>query len=287
MSASTLSRPAGSTTADGRSVWDRIWREATPAPKDDAVLERERNGERWAFAKQVLISQFGTLEGLRCVELGAGRGDFSALLAADGADVTLVDYSERAMEQAKSRFDRLRLQGRFVLRDVFELGLDKTDSGMTNAFDVSVSLGVIEHFRGRRRTEIVAAHARVLRPGGMTVISVPHAHCPPYRLWKMALEMRGWWPYGLEIPYSHRELSQRIERVGLSPVASHCCGLWRSVGDHVLGGLFRIRCGDLDRPSILDDWFGSMLTLYAMNGAAIKSSTTLKSSTTWAKGADE
>jgi 2-polyprenyl-3-methyl-5-hydroxy-6-metoxy-1,4-benzoquinol methylase len=241
-----------------RSVWERIWRNDTPATKDDAVLSRERNGARWAFAREFIASRFGSLQGLRCIELGAGRGDFSALLADGGAEVTLVDFSDGALEQARSRFDRLKLPGRFVKADIFEVGND-----LAGRFDIAVSLGVIEHFRGARRSEVIAAHADVLRPGGMAVLSVPNTHCPPYRLWKLVLELRGWWPYGMEIPYSRRELARRSKEAGLAVAGSHCCGFWRSAGDHVVKGLLRASCGEWDCSSVWDRRFGSMLTLYA------------------------
>ena len=64
--------------------------------------------------------------------------------------------------------------------------------------------------------EITRAHVEAIRPGGMVAISVPNAHCLPYRLNKWQLEARGAWPWGFEQPFTRAELD-RIAR-GEMPV---------------------------------------------------------------------
>lgn len=250
----TLS-PAAQT---GVQIWDRIWRDAPDAAKDRAQLDREEQSDRWRRLATFLNDRFGRIQGLRTVELGAGRGDVSVLLAQRGADVTLVDYSDCALENARRRFEALNLTAKYVRGDlVGDL------SHLRGRFDVSLSVGVVEHFRHSQRTTAINAHAVVLRNGGAAMVSVPNAWCAPYRAWKAYLQLRGWWPYGLEIPYSRRELSRRARKAGLTPVEIFAEGWRRSVCEHWGRGVFHRHWPQAMRRSWLDRW-GYDLSLIAV-----------------------
>ena len=207
------------------SVWDRLWRYQPSDDKDDALLLRERRGPRWQLVARRLEDTFGRIAGLRTIELGSGRGDLSVMLAQQGAQVTLMDRSDRALDAARKRFERLGLSAQFEKGDLLT-GQDRWNRD----FDVSLSIGVIEHFKGDERTRVLATHFDVLKPGGLSMVSVPHARCPPYRLWKSYLEFRGWWPYGMELPYSKHELRRRAGAAGFRRIETHTMGFWQSVG---------------------------------------------------------
>ena len=260
-----MTEVASVTTATGAAVWDRLWRYQPSDRRDDALIAREQRSPRWALIVARLEEAFGSLEGLRTIELGSGRGDLSALLARHGADVTLLDASARALDQARCRFERLGLAARYVQADF----LDPFDGGSAR-FDVSLSSGVIEHFRGNDRTRTVRAHLEVLRPGGMAIISVPNARCLPYRLWKCYLEFRGWWPYGMEIPYTASELRQRAHRAGFIRAEAHCVGFWQSVGDHWGRSLMGRGPDWVGKPSRLDSLMGMTLLTFAWRGEVAK-----------------
>jgi len=247
-----------SLAAQGTRVWDRLWRHVPSVAKDDAQLERERDGFRWREIVRQAEGSFGSLRGLNCIELGAGRGDLSVLLAQHGANVTLLDASDRAHEQAKGRFDRLGLHAEYVIADI--LGPLEEWSGR---FDLALSSGVVEHFENGQRTKTLTAHHEVLRPGGMAVVSVPHAWCISYRLWKRYLEVRGWWPYGMEIPYSKRELNRRAREAGFGRVEVHAYGFWQSVGDHWMKNIFHRPVDFSGKRSILDNLFGMTALCFA------------------------
>ena len=253
MDVSGLYTPTASVAA-----WDVLWRYHPPDTKDDALLAREARSLRWATIVGKLDAAFGSIQGLRTIELGSGRGDLSALLARNGARVTLLDSSARALRQASHRFDRLGLTASYHLGDITG-SLDP----WRGQFDVALSSGVIEHFGGSDRTRVVLAHHDVLRPGGMAIISVPNAWCIPYRLWKSYLERRGWWPYGLELPYTERELVRRARRIGFERIEARCMGFWQSVGDHLSRTLLGWRPDWVDRRSCLDGWLGLVLLLLA------------------------
>jgi len=221
------------------------------------MIERERASPRWSRMTEELGRVFGSVQGLRTIELGSGRGDLSLLLAQAGARVTLLDASERALDQARVRFDRLEANAEFVRADMLEGG-----EVARGRFDVSLSSGVIEHFRGQDRNGVLRRHLDVLKPGGLAIVSVPHAHCPPYRLWKFYLERRGWWPYGMEIPYSRREMLRRSRDVGFVNPQVTCLGFWQSVSDH-WGRSVLHRSWDWSRHrSMLDGVMGLILLMF-------------------------
>jgi SAM-dependent methyltransferase len=244
--------------ASSGDFWDDVWKHQPSEERDDALLARERRGPRWSEVRTELISAFGTLAGLRTIELGSGRGDLSALLAQHGAHVTLLDANRRALDQARRRFDRLGLKAIYHHRNFLDFPPSKGA-----VFDVALSSGVIEHFRGADRTRVVQAHREVLRPGGLAVISVPHARCPSYRLWKAYCETRHCWPYGLEIPYGRRELVRRAWHAGLIPSRIIGIGFWQSVGDHLLRPLLGRGPDWIHRRSVMDAFLGSTVVLFA------------------------
>ncbi len=248
----TLHTPPASMLA-----WDVLWRYRPPDSKDDALLAREARSPRWKLIVEKLETAFGSIQDLRTIELGSGRGDLSALLARRGAQVTLLDSSAKALEQASHRFNRLGLTSSYRQGDITG-SLDP----WRGRFDVALSSGVIEHFNGGDRTRVVRAHHDVLRPGGMAIISVPNAWCIPYRLWKFYLELRGWWPYGLEVPYTGRELIRRARRVGFERIEGRCMGFWQSVGDQLGKTLLGRRPDWIDRRSLLDGTMGLILLLF-------------------------
>lgn len=255
LSASVLNQEHTTIAAD-TSVWDRVWQHEPSVSKDDTLLEREQKSPRFLMILKQLRAQFGSIQGLKTIELGSGRGDLSALLAKLGARVTLLDVNTLAHEQARKRFERLGLEATYVQDDMMG-----TLKNHLKKFDVALSSGVIEHFEGHDRTRVIRSHYDVLRSGGLAVISVPHSWCIPYRLWKRYLEFRGCWPYGLEIPYSKKEMIYRAEQAGLKQVQTRCMGFWQSVGDHWGKSVFHKNVDWIERSSILDSPMGFVLMM--------------------------
>ncbi len=249
----TKARP---THAVGEAVWNRVWQHQPSNVKDEALLARELASHRWRVVVDRVLSSFGTFQGLRTIELGAGRGDLSVLFAQRGADVTLLDCNESALSAARKRFARLGLDARFVKGDLTDQRAAQSDH-----FDVSLSAGVIEHFKGADRTTVIRTHREVLAPGGMTIISVPNSWCVPYRLWKTYLGLRGWWPYGMEIPYSKGEITRRALDAGFERVETHGLQLLQSIGDHWVKRLLGKSPHWAARSCMLDQWMGSILLM--------------------------
>lgn len=264
MTTTTTLAPAQAPTSrrhPGSDVWDKLWHHRPSKSQDEANLKSEAKGPRWAAILRRVEETFGRVQGLRTIELGSGRGDVSLLLARRGARVTLVDYSDKALSEARLRFERFQLEAKFIRADL--LG-DLED--LVGRYDVALSYGVVEHFKGPDRTRAVRAHRRVLGDPGLAVISVPNAACLPYRVWKMYLEKRGWWPYGLEIPYTRTELADRAARAGFTRVETRTFGFRQFVAQHVGEGVLHREVARPQRQSWLDNVMGMALVMFGWTG---------------------
>lgn len=261
--ASTVAPAFPNGKQSGDAVWTRLWQQAPGVEKDDALLARERCGPRWAWIRGELRKSFGTLNDLKTIELGSGRGDLSVMLAEEGAAVTLLDVNDVALTSAAQRFERLGLMAGRVQCDL------RAAATVPQApFDVALSIGVIEHFSGNARTEVLRAHFDALRPGGLAIVSVPYSWCLPYRLWKAYLELRGWWPYGMEIPYSKAELTRRARSAGFTHIQLRSFGFHLSLGEHWFKRLTGRRPQWTDSNSPLDVLMGLSLVMIARKGPA-------------------
>jgi len=250
----------GNDKAAQTRTWDTVY--AAPDPRVAAErLARERGRNRWKRLRDDLLHTYGTKK-LRCVELGAGEGDLSALLAQHGHDVTLVDFSDAALGAAKRRFESLGLRATFVKADLFQFAEQHR-----GAFDLSVSLGVAEHFSGSKRRQIIAAHAAVLNDTGTAFISVPNSRCVPYRLWKAYLHVRGMWRYGYEAPFSPRELRGAARRSGLDRCEVYATGFAASVDGCLLLPMTGRRRGWGDGPALLNRASGWEVNLIGRRAA--------------------
>lgn len=236
------------------AAWDNLWHHSPGAARDAELLAREERSPRWRTVHSVLSREHTSLHQIHAIELGSGRGDLSALLARHGAQVTLLDTSDRALGQARHRFHRTGFDAEFEPGDLFdEIGRRRS------RFDVALSSGVIEHFAGVDRTRALRAHYETLRPGGLAIISVPHARCIPYRLWKGYLELRGCWPYGREIPYSKTEMLRRGHEAGFIDGRAVCLSFWHSLSAHWGRSILGLNIDWTDRSSLLDSMLGLIL----------------------------
>jgi len=107
----------------------------------------------------------GDVRGLTVLDLGCGTGRHALWLAAVGAAVTAVDFSEGMLREARAKPGAASV--RFLPHDLHE-PLPFPDS----AFDVVVSGLVLEHLRDL--PGFFGEARRVLRPGGRAVMSAAH-----------------------------------------------------------------------------------------------------------------
>lgn len=98
--------------------------------------------------------------GPRILNVGAGQGSFTQLLEARGYDVVSTDLSESAVAVLESR-----VRGDVLQADLTDLPLPD------GAFDGVVAGEVLEHIEAEGQA--LSEAGRVLRPGGVLVLSVP------------------------------------------------------------------------------------------------------------------
>lgn len=182
-------------------LWDEIWEKPLSHEADQFALAKEAKSIRWQRLERLITAQFGGFRGLKVIEIGAGAGTIAALMAQRGAEATLLDYSDKALIRAREFFTRMALPAAFIQQDALAL-----PDNLLGQFDISMSFGLVEHFRDMTRQQIVAAHFAVLRSGGWAFISMPNKYNPPYRLFKFVAQRTHKWSFGEEYPISHNGL---------------------------------------------------------------------------------
>jgi ubiquinone/menaquinone biosynthesis C-methylase UbiE len=91
------------------------------------------------------------------LDLGCGRGRWAEEFARRGADVTGIDWSEEALEQARRRVP----QAAFARMPITALGFPQ------HCFEVVNSVTVVQHVPYAAQAAVLREAARVLVPGGM------------------------------------------------------------------------------------------------------------------------
>jgi 2-polyprenyl-3-methyl-5-hydroxy-6-metoxy-1,4-benzoquinol methylase len=190
-------------------LWDDVWRTITSIEEDIFMFVKEENAIRWQRIERIVLREFGNFYGLQVIEIGAGTGTNAALMAKRGANVTLLDYSEGALKHARKFFERNGLSAQFIKQDALSLPID-----LFEKYDISMSFGLAEHFKGVERTKIIKAHFDILRKGGITFIAVPNKYNVPYRIFKLLAEYTDKWRVGEEYPFSRGELKKLCQQIG-------------------------------------------------------------------------
>jgi SAM-dependent methyltransferase len=153
----------------------------------------EIGGEAPEYLAQTVLAELRPAPGMRIVEAGSGTGGLSRRLAAEGAEVVLLDiipsciHSMWATHRGSSK-----LWG--VVGDLFRLPLPDASC------DAVFNSGVMEHFEEAEIRRGLTEMARVLKPGGTLLCIVPSARGRFYVRGKRRLELQGRWEYGTEHP---------------------------------------------------------------------------------------
>jgi len=206
-------------------LWNNVWNDLGISKADSLILDTENKTILWQQMKKIINSEFKSFENLDVLEIGSGTGTYAALMAKYGAKVTLLDYSSEALDRAKVFFKNNNLQATFIQGDAFDLPKEIKNK----KFDVSISIGLTEHFKGKQRVKIHKVHLDVLKKGGLTFISVPNKFNLPYRVYKSVSELTGTWKFGEEYPFSRSELINICEKINGQFVEIFGDNLYKSI----------------------------------------------------------
>jgi SAM-dependent methyltransferase len=113
---------------------------------------------------EIVLDLLGSVDNLKLLDLGSGSGIVSVPLASQCRHLSLVDYSQAALEIARARISpELKDKVDFKVADVLRF----KGKGL---YDVVLCLGVLAHVDST--DELLASIARNLRPGGRAVIQL-------------------------------------------------------------------------------------------------------------------
>lgn len=143
-----------------RMIWDKRHAEGWGVNKTDQ--EREK------YLLDFLKNHRSEI-GPRVLDAGCGPGNCTALLAAEGLDVTAVDVSSNAIKNAR---ERLKDQGLSANLEVGDLQRLRFKDG---EFDSVVNMHVLSHFSWEQAKQASAELVRVLKPGGLFFLRVHSA----------------------------------------------------------------------------------------------------------------
>lgn len=185
--------------------WEQFWEDKNDM---DVVYPSVTNSvEEWEKVTTIRDKKF--------MEVGAGTGRDSILLAQKGATVFVIDYADNALGIIKKIAQEKGVTVHLIKGDAFKVPVK------TACLDGVFHQGLIEHFRDP--SQIIAENARVLKKGGQVLADVPQRY-HPYTLLKHTLIAFNAWFAGWETEFSMGELRTAITAPGLKVV--HQYGDW-------------------------------------------------------------
>jgi len=112
------------------------------------------------------LRELGDIRGKHVVDIGAGDGAFSSLLARSGARVTVVDNQQAGLDVAQKMFGLRKLTADFILGDAGKVPLPDASA------DAVTCIELIEHLD--HPEELMKEAKRILKPGGVFIVTTPH-----------------------------------------------------------------------------------------------------------------
>lgn len=169
-------------TRPNPGTWDKI--------AEDYSIEISKPEIELANEIRNILLSLNIKPGASILEMGCGSGHLSGLLARYGYDVTLLDFSEIALEKAKEFFKKNNLKARFIKYDFMNLNELKEE------YDVIWNSGVMEHFNEKDLEKIFPQIREKVKK--YFIFLVPNPESLPYLLFRYKLMIDEKWAYGHE-----------------------------------------------------------------------------------------
>ncbi|SRR5712692_4904735 len=209
---------------DVKQLWAAHYESIPRTVEEQGVQEAVRwilKRGPWTYnnLRRKWFHSLGITEGTTLLQAGCGIGKSGiaeALLV--GCQVTLLDYSPRALASAKMVVERLSVNHPELVSRVHFVRAAFEDLAFENCFDVTFNEGVLEHwFEDAERAEILRQLVKSTKPGGKVIVFVPNQKNRFYRN-RMARQAALESTVPPERAFTSEELRQRMEEAGLVDV---------------------------------------------------------------------
>lgn len=148
--------------ATDATFWDRNW---TGFNLNSSFYDRYQRG--WLVPYHVVFPRHLPRDGI-ILEAGCGLAQIVVALRGRGYDCRGIDYAQETISQVRACLPDLPVE----MGDVRHLNFNDEE------LSAYISIGVVEHFQ-EGPMEVLCEAARVLRPQGILIISIPQVH--PWR----------------------------------------------------------------------------------------------------------
>ncbi len=162
-------------------------------------LVRWSHGSRFELARALVAPRAGG----RLLDYGCGDGTFVAMVHAGFAESVGLDVAPKQVEEAAARLGHLP-----GVRFAVTPPADGSQLPAPGTWDVVTCMEVLEHCLEDERQRVIAVLARLVKPGGLVIVSVPIEIGPSLagkQLARAAAALRGLGDY------RHRERYSPIE----------------------------------------------------------------------------
>lgn len=202
------------------TAWDRLYEKGVRGnpiygvTKTEYSLQKILNNLPFALSKfpavELLYDQETKAKLNFSIEIGCGTGASSLLLKKLGLveNVILVDTSMYALKLSRELFDLFDEPAYFIVANGLSLPFND------KAFDISISCGLLEHFKGNEQQKIIFEHCRV---ADKVLCQVPtHSFTYWLQRWGITILNKGW-PFGYEKPITEKQMKRFFGDINFKP----------------------------------------------------------------------
>lgn len=192
--------------------WDDLWADI-PADYSQAETGHLPRQLRATFRKLVAPPA-------RVLEAGCGQGHFTVALSHLGYDAVGIDWADRVIGRNQQRFPQIP----------FRQGDVRSIADPDNSYDAVYSPGVCEHFE-EGPDDVLREVVRVLKPGGVAVVSTPCLNKLRQRRWSRVIgsDPGAFYQYF----FTPEGMSHILSRLGLVEVRAYPYGVWAALCDEL------------------------------------------------------
>ena len=149
---------------------------------------------------------------LNVLELGGGNSCFAKRFCeeCEVESYDIVDNNELAVKLFECQKWESKVRHKAYLAD---LAKRSASNKVSDRYDFVYSVGLIEHFTEEERAEVIRAHFKYCKNGGIVLITFPTPTLK-YRFWRKLMELIHVWQFHDETPLIYADVSETIEKCG-------------------------------------------------------------------------